>query len=87
MKGGIVMTWLALKEKFPDQWVKVLILKNHVENNREYVDDMQLISPILTDLEAGRELVKCAENEVVYHTSHEEIYIEIRNIFGFRAVR
>lgn len=48
---------------------------------------MEVIKTIYSDLEAGRELVKCKENEVVYHTSHDEIYMEIRNIFGFRMVK
>ena len=81
------MTWREVKMKYPNQWVKLLITKNHVDDNKEYIDEMDVIATICTDLEAGRELVKCSENEVVYHTSHDEIYVEIRNIFGFRMVR
>lgn len=81
------MTWKEVKQQYPNQWVKLSIIKNHVEDNKEYIEDMEVISTISTDIEAGRELAKCAENEVVYHTTHDEIYIEIRNIFGFRAVR
>ncbi|MDP4179955.1 MAG: hypothetical protein Q8942_02560 [Bacillota bacterium] len=81
------MTWKEVREKFPNLWVKLNILEKHVEDNKEYIDNMEVISTIATDLEAGRELVKCTENEVVYHTSQDEIYVEIRNIFGFRVVR
>jgi len=81
------MTWKDVRINYPNQWVKLLIMKNHVEGNKEYIDEMDVLASIPRDLEAGRELVKCAENEVVYHTSHDEIYIEIRNIFGFRMVR
>lgn len=81
------MTWNEVRQSYPNQWVKLNIIKNHVDSNKEYIDEMEVVRTIQTDLEAGRELVKCLENEVVYHTSHEEIYVEIRNIFGFRAVR
>jgi hypothetical protein len=81
------MTWKEVREKYPNQWIKLNILKDHVVGNKEYIDEMEVNSIVPTDLDAGRELVKCTENEVVYHTSHDEIYVEIRNIFGFRMVR
>jgi len=35
---------------------------------------------------ASRELGNCKEDEVVYHTSNEKIYLEIKNMFAFRLV-
>lgn len=81
------MKWEEIRNNYPNQWVKLNINKSHIQDGKEYIDDMEVINPIISDLEAGRELVKSKENEVVYHTSHEEIYLEIRNLFGFRMVK
>ena len=81
------MKWEEVRNIYPNQWVKLNIIKRHTQDGRDYIDDMYVICPIVSDLEAGRELVKSRENEVVYHTSHDEIYLEIRNLFGFRMVK
>lgn len=81
------MKWEEIRNNYPNQWVKLNIIKSHIQDEKEYIDDMDVISHITSDLEAGRELVKSKENEVVYHTSHDEIYLEIRNVFGFRMVK
>ncbi|MDQ2087958.1 hypothetical protein RBH29_16130 [Herbivorax sp. ANBcel31] len=81
------MKWEDLREKYSNKWLKLKILQSHVEGNKEIIDDMEVIKIINSDLEAGRELVKCSENEVVYNTSNDKIFIEIRNIFGYRMVR
>jgi len=81
------MKWDEVRKNYSNQWVKLNIIKSHTQDGKEYIDDMVVIHPIISDLEAGRELVKSKENEVVYHTSHGEIYLEIRNVFGFRMVK
>ena len=81
------MKWEEVRQAYPHQWLKLKVLKKHIKDNKEYVDDMEVIKKIDTDLEAGRELGKCKDDEVVYHTYHEEIYFEIKNIFGFRMVK
>jgi len=74
------MTWNEVRQKYPGQWVKLQILKSHEENNKEYVDQMEVIKPI-DDEDATDELVTCKDNEIVFHTDNEVIYSEIRNIF------
>ncbi len=74
------MTWNEVRQNYPSQWVKLLILKSHEENNKEYIDDIKLIK-IVSDDEATDELVSCKDNEIVFHTDNEVIYSEIRNIF------
>ncbi|NSW90111.1 MAG: hypothetical protein HPY74_05375 [Firmicutes bacterium] len=81
------MKWEEVRQAYPHQWVKLKVLKSHLEDNKEYIEEMEVIKTIDSDLEAGRELGKCKESEVVYHTFHEEIYLEIRNIFGFRVAK
>ena len=73
--------WEEVRRKYSDQWVKLLILSSHESDDKEYIDEMEVILTIDNDEEATDELVNCRENELVYHTGKEEIYSEIRNIF------
>ena len=75
------MKWKEIREKYPNQWVKLHILSSHEKDNNEYIDDMEIIKTIEGDDEATDELVSCKDKEIVFHTSREEIYSEIRNIF------
>jgi hypothetical protein len=62
-------------------------LASHIEDDKKIIDDMEVTKTIPSDLEASRELGKCRGNEAVYHTCHENIYLRIKNIFGFRMAR
>lgn len=75
------MIWDEVRHKYPDQWLKLKILKAHEAQNNEYIDEMEVIKSIGTDDEATEELVNCSEKEIVFHTSNEVIFSEIRNIF------
>lgn len=81
------MKWEEVREKYPDQWVKLNILQSHIDENKKYIDDMEVIKSIDSDLEASRELGKCKSSEVVYHTYHDKIYFKIKNIFGYRMAK
>ena len=75
------MVWSKIRTKYPEQWLKLKILKSHITENNEYIDDMEVIKSIKTDDEATDELVNCSDHEIVFHTHNEVIYSEIRNIF------
>jgi len=75
------MKWSEIRQKYPTQWLKLKILKSHESGDKEYIDEMDVIKVIETDDEATDMLVNCAENEIVFHTSNEVIFSEIRNIF------
>ncbi|MGH4140028.1 hypothetical protein [Clostridium sp.] len=75
------MKWNKIRDIYPNQWVKLLILNSHEAENKEYIDEMEVIKNFTSDDEATDELVNCTDKELVYHTSKEEIYSEIRNIF------
>lgn len=81
------MKWEEVRSQYPHQWLKLHVVAKHIENDKEFIDDMEVIKTIDSDLEATRELGKCRENEAVYHTYHGEIYYKIKNIFGYRKVR
>ena len=75
------MKWTEVRNIYPNQWVKLLILNSHEAEDKEYIDEMHVTRNFTSDDEATDELVNCTNNEIVYHTSKEEIYSEIRNIF------
>jgi hypothetical protein len=82
------MKWNEVREKYSDKWVKLQILNSRESENKEYIDDMDIITVINSEDDATDELVNCREKEIVYHTAKEEIYSEIRNIlFSYRKVR
>lgn len=75
------MKWNEIKKIYPNQWVKLLILSSHETNDKEYIDEMEVLKSFTSDDEATDALVDCTDKEIVYHTNKDEIYSEIRNIF------
>ena len=79
------MKWNDVMKKYPDQFVKIEILDSHIENGKQYVDDVALIEPV-DDFNATEELFNSGEDTIVYHTSKEKIVLEIRDGMGLRRV-
>ncbi len=79
------MKWKEVRNIYPDQFVKIEVLKYHVEDNQEYIDDIAVIGTI-TENEATKELLNSKGNVLVYHTSNENIILKIRNRIGLRRV-
>lgn len=80
------MKWGEVRKTYPNKFVKLQILDYHIEDNKKYIDDMAVIRVFEDNREATRELIKSDKNTIVYHTSNEEIIIEIKNIRGYRGV-
>lgn len=76
------MNWEEVREKYPNQWVKIKINEYNITDNIKIIKDMEVIKSIYDNKTATRELGNCEKDEVVYHTSNEEIYLEIKNMFG-----
>lgn len=68
---------------YPDQFVKLKVLSSHIENYREIIEDMAVIRPV-PDESATKELLKSKDEDLVYHTSHENIVLEVRQDVGLR---
>lgn len=81
------MKWEEIRKAYPHQWLKLNILESHIEEDKKIIDEMEVIGTIESNLEAGKQLGKCKQNEAVFHTSNEEIYYRIKNIFGFRMAK
>ena len=81
------MKWTEVKKVYPDQWVKLNILSSHVKNDYLYIDELDIIRPIVDDHEATIELAKCRENNLIFHTSNEVIRTKlIKNLGLFRRI-
>ncbi|MCR4435764.1 MAG: hypothetical protein QHH06_13385 [Clostridiales bacterium] len=70
---------------YPNQFVKLEVLKSHIENDAEYVDDIAIIGPV-SEQDATRELLKSKDNLLVFHTSKENIILKIRNRIALRRI-
>jgi len=79
------MEWEQVRELYPNRFVKLQILKSHIDNHVRYIEDVAVIQAFDNDREATRALVRSTENELVYHTGKDKIEIPIKQIFGFRG--
>ena len=79
------MKWEEVRQIYPDKFVKLEVLDSHVEENKEYVDEVAVIDTVSED-DATKELLKSEDNILVYHTSKEDITLKIRNRIGLRGV-
>jgi len=82
----IFLRWKEVREEYPNQWAKMKILESSITENKRTINDMKVIKTIKNEKMAGRELGLCKSDEIVYHTSNEEIYLEIKDMFGFKMV-
>jgi hypothetical protein len=77
------MTWEEVRKIYPNQFVKIEILKYHIEADYEILDDVAIIEPV-SKKDATKELLNSKENNLVYHTSKKSIILELRNRIDFR---
>lgn len=79
------MKWEEIRKTYLDKFVKPKVLESHMEGNKKYIDDMALISVIDDSREATKELVHSEDNTIVYHTGNSCIFVEVKNIRGYRG--
>ncbi|MFB5763615.1 hypothetical protein [Paenibacillus medicaginis] len=79
------MQWQEVRTIYPDQYVLLEILDSHLEDNIQYVDEVALVRAIQDPTEATKELLKCKNNNIVYHTGQEKIAIELRKSALYRS--
>jgi len=78
------MEWQEVRSLYPNQFVKLQVLKSRLEGNRQIIEDMAVIGTVC-DEHATRELLQSKGDRLVYHTNHEEIVLEVRGAIGFRG--
>lgn len=74
------MKWSEVRQLYPNQFVKLKVLSSHIEKNQEFVEDIAVIKPVSDEL-ATKELLKSKGDELVYHTIHENIVVEVRQMW------
>ncbi len=77
------MKWEEVRNLYPNQFVKFQVLKSHVEDDIEYVEELALIGPIEEE-HATKELLNSREDILVYHTSNDKVKLKIRTRIGLR---
>ena len=78
------MKWQELRNLYPDQFVKFEIVESHVEEDKEYVDEVAFIKEITDSKEAMREFRKCKQGQFVYSTKNGKLIIELIKNVGIR---
>ena len=76
-----------VREKFPNQYVKLTILDSYVEGNKQYVTDVSVIEALSSSEEATKQLLQSKYPTIVYHTNDKKIIIEERKPVGIRGLR
>lgn len=59
--GMLGMKWNKVRTLYPDQFVKFEIVESHVNDNKEYVDEVAIIKAIPNGKDAIKEFVNCKE--------------------------
>ena len=73
------MKWSEVRILHQNKFVLLEKLKEHIDGNYKYIDEVALIDIIDNDKEASDLLVRGKGDRFVYHTSKEELYMEIIN--------
>ncbi|RKN85066.1 hypothetical protein [Paenibacillus ginsengarvi] len=73
------MLWSEVRDLFPNQFVLVEELKSHYEDNKLHVEEVAVIKPIPDPKAAWKELFSAKNERFVYHTSNENIVVEVRD--------
>lgn len=81
----LIMKWEDVRKLYPNRFVKLQILKSHIDNQVRYIEDVAVIQAFDDDKEASRALVRATDDVLVYHTGKEKIEIQIKQLFGFRG--
>ena len=79
------MLWQEVRTVYPDQYVLLEILDSHTIDNIQFVNEVALVRAIQDPSEATKELLKCKDNNIVYHTGQEKIAIELRKPPFYRS--
>lgn len=79
------MKWNEVRNIYPNQFVKLEVLKSHIEEDKEFVDEIAVIGPV-ADEEATKELLSSKDNILIYHTSKDSVVLKLRTRIGLRRV-
>lgn len=78
------MEWSEVRKLYPDKFVLIESIKEHRIDNIKYIDKLKFIKIIEDGKSVSEILSMCKGNRFVYHTSKEELYIEMVYIPSLR---
>lgn len=84
MKGVASMKWDEIRKLYPNQFVKFEVLESHIEDGKEYVDEVAFIKAIPDGKEAMKEFTRAKGGQLVYSTKNEQIIIHLVRNVGIR---
>lgn len=81
------MRWSEVRNVYPSRFVLMEMLQSHEQDNVLFVDEVAIIRPLDDPREVMQELGKCGGDRFLYHTSKEQIAMQIRRHAGLRGRR
>lgn len=79
LRGLVYIKWDAVRKRYPNRFILLMSLNEHIENNTRYIDDV-VVRRILNDEEAGNVLVRCKGKNFVFHTYKPKLEMDIVRI-------
>lgn len=79
------MKWEEVRNIYPNKFVLLRSLEAHIEDNKKCIDDVAVVR-VLNDEEASNILIKCKGDTFVFHTSKEELSMNIIQMPILRGV-
>lgn len=71
------MLWSEVRELYPYQFVYLEDLQSHMQSGKLYVEDVAIIRPLVDTQEALQALKAAKEQKFIYHTSNEQIVMDV----------
>ena len=78
------MKWQEVRELYPNKFVKIEVIKSHIVDEKEYVDEVAVIKAIEDSKEAMKEFIKCKNKEIISSTKNKEFIIYVVQHIGIR---
>lgn len=78
------MKWKEVRELYPDKFVKFEIVESHIEDNKEFIDEVAIIRAIDDGKEAMKEFVNCKPGQLVYSTKNQDLIVQLVKHVGIR---
>lgn len=78
------MTWEEVREMYPNQFVKFEIVNSHIIGNKEFIDEIAIISSYKDGKQAMKEFLDRREGQFIYSTKNEKVIIDLVKNIGIR---
>lgn len=78
------MKWQEVRELYPEQFVKFEIVESHIQDDKEFIDEVAIIKAIVDGKEAMKEFINCKSGQLVYSTKNEELVVQLVKHVGIR---